>query len=161
MEGDSGDQWWEKKWYYRIDKAYKNQILKKESYIDSNSFGLNSNVGFESVAESLGITKRDEILTNELKLMSFADAYVALESSTPITSSLENLFDSTKVAEIMNLKKNKKIDHVVCIGRASKQGHENLNTDLAKNRAYTIQQWLRAKNICDSNKIYATAGNWR
>ena len=146
-DGGDGDKWWEKKWYYRIDAEYKWQKLKKESYIDSNSFGLNSTAGLKRIAESL------KVEVGDAKLIAFTDVYAAFESTGPITSSLESLYDESNVNMLLGLKKNKSIDHIECIGMASNQGHEKLNPKLAHNRAYTIQQWLRSKGLCDDEKI--------
>lgn len=149
IEGNSSDKWWQRKWYYRIDNKYKDQLLKKESYIDRNSYGLNSKLGLEKVAESFGIKDEDK-----QKLMAFSDVFFALEGNAMQWDG--NIYDAATASNLKN-KKNR-IDHITCVGKASTQGHEELNKKLQQDRANTIKKWLASKGLCDANKIYATTG---
>ena len=150
QEGTSTDVWWQRKWYYRVDKAYQNQLLKKESYVDKASYCLNSNAGRSKVIQTFGV----EDASN---LYSLADVYVALEGGVA-RSVLEGLYDESKVSSFLNKIKQYGVDHVECIGRASTQGYNNLNTDLQLNRAKTVQKWLGTKSGFDASKITASTG---
>lgn len=157
QEGDSTDIWWERKWYYRVDKAYKNQLLKKESYLDTASYCLNSSAGQTKVAEHFGITD-----TNNL--YSFADVYAALEGGEARSVlgneglGIKELFSPSKVTDFLNKIQQYGVDHVECIGRASVQGHDMLNDDLQINRARTVKKWLSQSPHFDPNRIKATVG---
>lgn len=150
QEGDSTNVWWERKWYYRVDKAYKNQLLKKESYLDSASYCLNSRAGQSKVAEHFSITD-----TNNL--YSFADVYVALEGEEA-RNVLTNFYSESKVTDFLNKIQQYGVDHVECIGRASVQGHDMLNDDLQINRARTVKKWLSQSPHFEPSKIKATVG---
>jgi len=150
QEGDNTNTWWQRKWYYRVDKTYKNQLLKKESYIDRESYGLNSTVGLTKIIEHFGIKDSNNVY-------SFADVYAALEGGEARTV-LSGLYDVSKVNEFINAIKQYGIDHVECIGRASTQGHSNLNVDLQLNRARNVQRWLSKCSYFDANKISAVTG---
>lgn len=151
QNGDAGREWWECKWYYRIDNAYKNQLLKKENYIDTDSFCLNSKAGQEKIIEQFSITDAEN-------LYSFADIFVAIEGAEAKSVLNESSYNSTKVEKLLKLIKQFGIDHVECIGRASSQGHESSNNELQKNRAKTIKNWLSNKTGFDSSKIEVTTG---
>lgn len=149
QEGDSTNVWWQRKWYYRVDKAYVNQLLKKDGYVDRASYCLNSKAGQNKVAETFGITDKNN-------LYSLADVYVALEGGNT-TKVLDNLYDENKVSSFLSKIKQYGIDHVECIGRASTQGHSKLNDDLQKNRAKTIKRWLITKPYFKSAKNITVA----
>jgi len=155
QEGKSTNTWWQRKWYYRVDKDkgdkdYESQKLKKENYIDSDSFCLNSSLGASTVAEKFKVED-----TN--KLFSLADVYVALEKGNT-QEVLDGLYDSAKVNSFLNAIERYGIDHVECIGKASTQGYEKENNVLQQNRANTIKRWLSTKSKFDSAKIVATTG---
>lgn len=150
QEGDSTDTWWQRKWYYRVDKAYKNQNLKKASYIDKSSYCLNSRAGQKKVIETFGVQDSSNVF-------SFADVYTALEGGS-VREVLSGLYDDAKVDSFLNKIKQYGVDHVECIGRASVQGHDNLNGSLQLNRAKTIQKWLGSKSYFDASKISSSTG---
>ena len=51
-------QWYRRRWYYRVDKAYENsQLSRPDSYVDTKDFGLNCNKGYKSVKENESIAK--------------------------------------------------------------------------------------------------------
>lgn len=150
QEGDSTNTWWQRKWYYRVDKAYKNQELLKKNYLDRNSYCLNSKAGLSQIAKSFSITDTDN-------LYSFADVYVALEGGEAITV-LNGLYSQSKVNDFLSKIKQYTIDHVECIGRASQQGYKPKNATLQKNRAMTVKRWLSKSNLFDISKIKATTG---
>lgn len=141
QKGNSG------KWYYRIDNKRSKEKYKSESnYIDSQSFGLNS-VGVEQALQLLKIDDLD-------KLFSFTDVFVALtDSENNSNEVLKNLYNEESVNKLKNIFKNKnRIKEIICTGQASIQGNsatktenEQRNKELAKQRANTIQNWLRNK----------------
>jgi len=151
QEGDSTNTWWERKWYYRVDNDYKNQLLKKESYTDSASYCLNSKSGLDIVAKHFSIEDTDY-------LFSLADVYVALEGGDAVTV-LEGLYDAKKVNLFKSLINRYQIESVECVGTASVQGHDKLNNELRKDRAFTVKNWLCKKsNKFDANTVKATPG---
>lgn len=135
------------KWYYRIDNKRSKEKYKSESnYIDSQSFGLNS-VGVEQALQLLKIADLD-------KLFSFTDVFVALtDSENNSNEVLKNLYNEESVNKLKNIFKNKnRIKEIICTGQASIQGNsatktenEQRNKELAKQRANSIQNWLRSK----------------
>jgi len=151
-DGGNGDEWWQKKWYYRIDESYKGQLLKKESYLDRTSFGLNSIYGTDKVMELFNLTENDEYT-----VYSFADVYAALEGNDVVWPK-GDYFNGINTMTILDLKERNRIDHIDCIGMASNQGHDKLNQDLAMNRARLIKQWLGERKLCDPNSIKAIKG---
>lgn len=150
QEGDGTDVWWQRKWYYRIDKAYKNQLLKKASYIDKASYCLNSKAGQSKVIEAFSVEDTSNIY-------SFADVYVALEGGDA-KYVLDGLYDDAKVSSFLNKIKQYGVEYVECIGRASSQGYEASNAALQLNRAKTIKKWLSSKSYFDANKITSSTG---
>ena len=138
---------WDSKWYYKVDDEWcKNDKLKhKASYIDRNSYCLNSAVGKKTVAENFNISDTD-------KLFSFADVFVALTKTHKNSKEVLNgLYDNSSIESFVNniIAKKDKIKEIRCIGQASIQGNSNpndknvkRNKKLAKNRATTIQKFL-------------------
>jgi len=150
QEGESTDKWWNRKWYYRIDNAYKNQILKKANYVDRASYGLNSSAGLTKVAEQFNVEDKNT-------LYSFADVYVALEGGDS-SSVLAGTFDQAKVDSLKNKISQYGIDNIECIGKASSPGHSEANESLQKDRAATIKKWLLSKTGVDTNNIKVSTG---
>lgn len=154
QEGDSTDEWYRRKWYYRVDNIYKNQDLLKKNYIDKASFCLNSFLGQANVADFFGIKDTSN-------LYSLADVYVALQGGNT-SEVLSGLYDKDKSYDFLNKIKQFGVKEVVCEGFASVQGYSSLNETLQLNRATTIRNWLRKKSefkdLSISNMVAAASG---
>ncbi len=151
QNGNSTDEWWKRKWYYRVDDSLKDELLKKENYIDTSSSCLNSYAGLGKIIESFDINKNTE------NVYSFADIYVALEGGDS-KSVLEGLYYEPVVKSFLNKINQYEIDHVDCIGRASNQGYDKSNKTLQINRARTIKNWLSTKKGFNANTIHVYYG---
>lgn len=150
----STHQWYRRRWYYRVDKAYENQELSRpESYLDLNDYGLNSKKGYnnvkddESISNAFGLSTSDENVT----LVSFADMFVALEGNDAREKVLDSsLYDDENVNIITNLINDTnrfKITSVKFEGHASYQGYSNSNNSLSINRALTFKKWMQSKGF--------------
>lgn len=154
-------EWYRRRWYYRVDKAYQNDRLStKESYLDINSYGLNSNLGYKklleygSIASAFGLDSTDE----NTKLVSFADMFAALETNA--NSEIYNgVIDEDNVSLIRDIVTNTDKYNITSIefqGHASYQGYAKKNTTLSSNRAMTFKKWMQS---CGFPKIEnATSG---
>ena len=151
QEGNSTSQWWQRKWYYRVDKQYKDKDLLKENYIDTASFGLNSTAGLDKISETFSTE-------NDNTLFSFADVYVAFDSNSNASEVLSGLYDKEKVNLLKNWVKQYGIKEIKCIGRASTQGRVNENDNLQIDRAKTVKDWLVSRCKFDTNKIKPSRG---
>lgn len=144
-------QWYRRRWYYRVDKAYENSRLSRPaSYVDTQSFELNGK-GYEKVKskeeimKAFGLEKADE----NTKLISFADLFVALEG-TKAESLLSGSFDKGNVEivkNIMNDTERYKITSIKFEGHASYQGYATSNNTLSSNRALTFKKWMQSKKF--------------
>ena len=147
--------WYRKRYYYRVDKAYENQDFDNpKSYIDGDSHRLN-NSGYgnlrqhSKIEEYFGIERDD---SDTYKLVSFSDLFIALEGDNTVVSKV-NPNDVDLIRKVLkgndNIYSNVKISFN---GHASKQGRVSSNNDLAKNRALTIKNWMKDKNLKSSIK---------
>ena len=144
-------QWYRRRWYYRVDKAYENSRLSRtNSYLDTQSFELNGK-GYEKVKskeeimKAFGLEEADE----NTKLISFADLFVALEG-TKAESLLSGSFDKGNVEivkNIMNDTERYKITSIKFEGHASYQGYATSNNTLSSNRALTFKKWMQSKKF--------------
>lgn len=144
-------QWYRRRWYYRVDKAYENSRLSRtNSYLDTQSFELNGK-GYEKVKskeeimKAFGLEEADE----NTKLISFADLFVALEG-TKAESLLSGSFDKGNVEivkNIMNDTERYKITSIKFEGHASYQGYAKSNNTLSSNRALTFKKWMQSKKF--------------
>ena len=145
-------QWYRKRWYYRVDKAYENDELSDpNSYLDINDFGLNSEKGYrdiksdEKIANEFGLSTNDENVT----LISFADMFVALEG-IKARNLLSGHFVEKNVDMVTNLIKDTnrfKITSIKFEGHASYQGRTYSNDTLSTNRALTFKKWMQEKGF--------------
>lgn len=138
--------WYRRRWYYRVDNEYQNDMLStKESYLDTQSFGLNSELGYKKLTEikdissAFGVTDEDNV-----KLISFTDLFAALEkdANKDIYDGLINQDNVNLVQDIMENKEKYKITKITFQGHASFQGYKNKNNTLATNRAATFKKWM-------------------
>lgn len=154
-------QWYRRRWYYRVDKAYENSRLSRtNSYLDTQSFELNGK-GYEKVKskkeimKAFGLEESDE----NTKLISFADLFVALEG-TKAESLLSGSFDKGNVEivkNIMNDTERYKITSIKFEGHASYQGYATSNNTLSSNRALTFKKWMQSKKFPNIDE--ATTGS--
>ena len=153
--GDDTTQWWQRKWYYRVDDAYVNRLLLKENYVDRTSYCLNSNAGLAKVAEHFSIE-------NNNALFSLADVYVAFDKNSSIENGanyvLKGLYNKEKVDNLKSWISQYGIKKVTCAGRASAPGRNEENYVLQMNRAKTVKNWLCAFCGFDSELVEATRG---
>lgn len=120
------------KLWYRVDNSYKNHKLSVISnYKDSKSFHLNSD-GFLD-----GIKKIDNSV-KENECYSFVDVYDAMNG---VVNGFYNIIRKHRIKEV-NL-----------VGFASSHGAEAINYELAKNRANTIEKWLRQNTFFYQTKF--------
>ena len=159
------EYWYRQRWYYRVDKNTVQQVLNgywtsggtkytpRENYIDSKSFGLNSVQGFEYPLSKSELKQAFGLDEEQVKLVSFADMYVALtnDSSKDVLKGCYNP-DTVKLIKDVLVNKNGgcKIQSVRCNGHASKQArnasqkvNKTRNTSLAKDRAATLMKWFK------------------
>lgn len=142
-------EWYRRRWYYRVDSAYQNDRLSnKKSYLDINSYGLNSNLGYKklleyvSIASAFGINSTDE----NTKLVSFADMFAALEKDAN-SEIYDGMVDDGNVSLIREIVANSKKYNITSIefqGHASYQGYAKKNTTLSSNRALTFKKWMQS-----------------
>lgn len=153
--GDDTTQWWQRKWYYRVDNTYVNRLLLKENYVDRTSYCLNSNAGLAKVAEHFSIE-------NNNALFSLADVYVAFDKNYSIENGanyvLKGLYNKEKVDNLKSWISQYGIKKVTCAGRASAPGRNEENYVLQMNRAKTVKNWLCAFCGFDSELVEATRG---
>lgn len=134
-------QWYRRRYYYRVDKAYENQEFSNtESYLDTASHQLNaSGYGNARTIKDFGIKEESDTF----RLISFTDLFTALETSidpsnnnlaqSDISKELKKIFTDTNRYEITSLE---------YYGHASYQGRRTSNNTLARNRANTLKKWL-------------------
>lgn len=156
QEGDSTNTWWQRKWFYRVDKDLSNELLAKENYLDTASFGLNSSKGIESVYDFFKIADEDKE-----KVFSYSEIVVALGGKEE-ENTLNGFYRKEKVNRFLSLIKQYGISKIECIGRASTQGTVGNNAKLQQRRAQTISRWLKSSTlitgICDPEKIVVVTG---
>jgi hypothetical protein len=127
-----------KQWYYRVDKRVATEILRPNNYIDSDSFGLNSSLGYKDLLQVYNSN------VDENNLYSFSDVFVALTDG--FDKVLDgNVYNSVKVSEIKEILSKYKIKEVHAMGVASSHGYTNSNNILNKNRAQSVMNWLKTK----------------
>ena len=154
-------QWYRRRWYYRVDKAYENsQLSRPDSYVDTKDFGLNCNKGYKSVKENESIAKAFGLNTTDenTTLISFADMFVALEGKKA-EQLLSGQFDSSNVKIVKELMENQerfKITEIKFEGHASYQGYAASNDTLSNNRALTFKKWMQNNKFPEIDK--ATSG---
>ena len=134
-------QWYRRRYYYRVDKAYENQEFSNtESYLDTASNQLNaSGYGNARTIKDFGIKEESDTF----RLISFTDLFTALETSidpsndnlaqSDVSKELKKIFTDTNRYEITSLE---------YYGHASYQGRRASNNTLARNRANTLKKWL-------------------
>ena len=153
-------QWYRRRWYYRVDKAYENSRLSnKNSYVDTQSFELNGS-GYEKLRQSSYISEAFGLPNNndDVKLISFADLFVALEGGKA-ESLLSGNFNKENVDIVKNIitdTERFKITEIKFEGHASYQGYAASNDTLSTNRAITFKKWMQDKKFPNIDK--ATTG---
>lgn len=127
-------------WGYRIDDATKGQNLSTAAnYRETESFGLNSQLGLALVRENLGSESNSD-------LYSFADIYAALEGNQGYISQFA---DNDNVAKLRRIFTEGTITNISVTGVATSQDNSDANTAtrrnaaLAQNRAKTVLLWLK------------------
>lgn len=131
-----------KHWFYRVDKRVENEILKTNNYVDTESFGLNSNEGYKNLLNVF----TDE---NEENLVSFIDMFVALDNNfkkTLDSNGESMLYDEANVSLIQEIVSKYRIKEIYASGFASSHGYTSSNNILNKNRAQSVVDWLRTYN---------------
>lgn len=131
-------------WMYRVDNATLGQRLADAAnYNETQSFGLNSSKGFETVKSHMPVGPDDH-------LVSFADMYAALNNNTGYISGYTN---PDNVNYIKNVLDNGVITMIQLEGFATSQDNASTteialerNTALSKYRASTVAEWLKNSN---------------
>lgn len=145
LTAKSGYAWYHRRYYYRVDKAYENQVFTRpESYIDRNSFALNGD-GFNIIREKYGNVASQfgvQEDSDEFEFISFTDLFVALEGdNTVVRPHSEDVVK--RVREILLNNEVYSDVKITFNGHASRQGYKEYNDDLSKNRALTYRRWLQ------------------
>lgn len=140
-----GDKnWFQKRWYYRVDNVYKNDVLTHDtSYIDMKSYKLNS-TGYKNITSVKRIIG-DEQEGGEtgFHLISFSDLFYALEGEKNKVVNKVNDSDVKLIQEILDHEKNGiKIKKISFRGHASAAGYGSSNANLADYRAKTFKAWM-------------------
>ncbi|MCH5233537.1 MAG: hypothetical protein J1E78_07855, partial [Muribaculaceae bacterium] len=131
-------------WMYRVDNATLGQNLADNvNYNETQSFGLNSSKGFDTVKMQMPIDPDD-------RLVSFADMYAALNENTGYISGYT---DSDNVNYIKNILDNGVITMIQLEGFATSQDNSGItekalerNNALSQYRAATVAEWLKNSN---------------
>lgn len=131
-------------WMYRVDNATLGQNLADNvNYNETQSFGLNSSKGFDTVKMQMPIDPDD-------RLVSFADMYAALNENTGYISGYT---DSNNVNYIKNILDNGVITMIQLEGFATSQDNSGItekalerNNALSQYRAATVVEWLKNSN---------------
>ena len=134
-------QWYRRRYYYRVDKAYENQEFSNtESYLDTASHQLNATgYGNARTVKDFGIKEESDTF----KLISFTDLFTALETSIdPSNDNLTPSAVSKEIKKILTDTDRYEITSLEYYGHASYQGRKSSNNTLAKNRANTLKKWL-------------------
>ena len=143
-------EWHKKRYYYRADKNTLNQVLlgEDDSYIDKKSYKLNS-TGYKDGVNHFHLKDPTYSLT---------EMFVAINGDD--NNVLSGLYNSESVALIKSVLAGEKgkITKIVCKGMASKDSNSkrsnNNQSKLAKRRAATLQNWLKA-HLKDKNIVYS------
>ena len=143
-------EWHKKRYYYRADKNTLNQVLlgEDDSYIDKKSYKLNS-TGYKDGVNHFHLKDPTYSLT---------EMFVAINGDD--NNVLSGLYNSESVALIKSVLAGEKgkITKIVCKGMASKDSNskrsDNNQSKLAKHRAATLQNWLKA-HLKDKNIVYS------
>lgn len=132
--------WHNCRYYYRADMSKLNEIIPN-SYIDTESFCLNS-TGYEEALAELNITKKSEID----RTYSLTELYVATKGDKD--KIFDGLYNENKVKKLQSILNGDKgaLKVSSCIGGASGQGFEQRNEGLAKKRWTTMVNWVQ-KNL--------------
>lgn len=142
--------WNKRRYYYRVDNEQDvlNQVFEGDddngavSYIDKESYQLNS-VNYTNAISQFDIK-------NTNSTYSFAEVFVALEGDK--NGIFNGLYREDKVAELKSILNGDKgkINEIICKGRASSQGNNSSestnnkrNKTLSRERAITVQNWLK------------------
>jgi outer membrane protein OmpA-like peptidoglycan-associated protein len=138
-------KWKQKRWFYRVDKAYQEQVFSRpQSYIDGNSYGLNAQ-GFGKVRQHSNVIKNFGLEEDSdiYKLVSFADVFVAFEGEeNNVVSSKATEANVKLVKDVFENKEKYSNIKISFNGHASFQGYSSSNNTLATNRALTLRRWL-------------------
>jgi FlaA1/EpsC-like NDP-sugar epimerase len=144
-------------WHYRIDDAALGQnLLDKENYKETQSFGLNSHRGIDLIRQRMDVDKSD-------LLVSFADVYAAMTSNSGY---IAEFTDSATVNHIRDILDKGYITMIQAEGLSTSQDNytgedattviKDRNTALSNNRAKTVIEWLKEnQKLSDvSSQIY-------
>ena len=148
--GNTEDNWWKRKWAYRVDKDKKfvNEIMHtKLNYVDTSSYCLNSGGNREKILKTFS-----NVSTKQL--FAFTDLFVALGSNKE-KRVLSGCFKQDNVDLIKKLIDEYGIKEINCYGWASSNGKTDRNTVLATRRAKTVKTWLKNKLGSKVSKITA------
>lgn len=112
-------------WKYRVDERTRHEILRKENYRDTKTYGLNS-VNYQNLCKVFtDVDKKD--------LYSATEVYQAILD----TEIDENCYDSERVNALRKIFDTHKVSRVESYGWASLHGYESSNIQLGKDRADT------------------------
>ena len=158
----TGDRhlWYRNRWFYRVDKAYENSRLSNPNeHIDTISFDLNCKGGYKKnsdVLKEFGIDVNDE----NVKLISFADIFVALEDEDAKGIIGNGNYNQDNVNTVLNIKNNRerfKITSIKFEGHASFQGHDDFNDELSLNRGNTFKNWMVSRGFPNAEQATVTS----
>ena len=122
-------------WGYRVDRAYKTQILETNNYIDKCSYQLNC-TPYQS---------EDETIVG----CSFNDMVKYFGGCKE-----GQKFDQNKVDSINGILTTYEVEKVILYGYSSSHGKSEYNDTLTSNRIATIKKWLKENNNKLKNCTY-------
>jgi hypothetical protein len=140
-------------WAYRVDNAYITQKFEnKNHYVDNESYQLNCTGCYSTAVENISGLEEE-------KTYSLVDTYAALMSKDE-NWALSGYCNWEKVNVLKTILANNTITEIKCIGNASKAGYNKYNITLGKNRAETLEIWLKeycnktsTDTVNDSNEV--------
>lgn len=132
-------------WMYRVDNiTMGQQLADKANYNETQSFGLNSTRGLETVRSYMPLEADDH-------LVSFADMYAALNNNTGYISGYT---DANNVDYIKRVLDKGVVTMIQLEGFATSQDNSLVtetaierNTALSQYRANTVVEWLKNSNV--------------
>lgn len=134
-------------WRYRVDERTRHEILRKENYRDTKTYGLNS-INHESLCDVFkDVDKKD--------LFSATEVYKALTDAELD----EESYDSERVEALKKILSEHKIDRVESYGWASSHGYVSSNEQLGKDRANTAMNIIKGTRYDNDGIRYERKSN--
>lgn len=147
-------------WGYRIDnETYRQQLLSSANYRDTETYGLNSCKGVQTVRERMNPEEGDYVV-------SFADVYAALNGYEGYIAEYADKKTVEKLKEVFDKGILQVVEaHGVATSQdnysgsnASEVGYKR-NSDLANYRAETVRTWLMGHDVMKDAQSFVFVDN--